>query len=100
MTECAKYTEREHRALGIEGREKLLLLGSWRGSEVHGVGCVRIGPWKDGWVLTGREGEGISGRKDDNIKAEDGAQLKAQLICRKVLEDKFEKIGWAQIMRV
>lgn len=34
------------------------------------------------------------------IKAEDRVKLKAQVICRKLLEDKCEKLGWAQTMRV
>lgn len=39
------------------------------------------------------------GRRDSMIKAKDGAELKAQIICRKVLEDKVEG-RLSQIVRV
>lgn len=63
------------------------------------MGCLGVRPWKDVWLSTDR-GEGISDRRDDMIKAEDRVKLKAQVICRKLLEDKCEKLGWAQTMRV
>lgn len=54
-----------------------------------------VRPCKDGSISTGGEGrEGILGRRDSMIRAKD----RAQIICRKILEDRLKRLG--QIMRV
>lgn len=57
------------------------------------MGCFGVRPWEMG-RFQGIEGEGevLLSRRDGLIKAEDRAELRAQVTCRKLLKYKFEKI--------